>query len=371
TEDWYFLSHRLPAARAARDMGCDVTVITRIGNGRAAIETEGFRVIPLGMERKGKNPFAEIGVISSLVGLYRRERPELVHHVALKPILYGTIAARIARVPKIVNAFAGMGFAFIAESGSGRFFRTILEVAFRFLMRAPNVHLIVQNEDDRAMFHNLEIGSASRTHLIRGSGVDTGRFSSSPEPGGNLVAALVGRMLWDKGVGETVAAARILKQRGNPVRIVLVGTPDPANPRSIPESTLREWHDEGIVEWRGRVEDIPALWAQAHIALLPSYREGLPKSLLEAAACGRPMIAADVPGCRELVKDGENGLLVPVRDAEALADAIAKLADNSALRRELGQAARQTVEGEYSETSVADRITALYRSLLPARTNPS
>jgi len=364
TEDWYFLSHRLPMARAARDMGLEVVVATRIGKGREAIEKEGFRVLPLSMDRKGKNPFVEFGTVLSIAELYRHERPDLVHHVAMKPILYGSIAAWLAKVPAVINAFAGMGYVFISNSPLARLLRPIFIVLFRFLFRQEGRALVVQNEDDRNTAERLRLGDPANIYIIRGSGVDTEKFHPTPEPKGPLVATLVGRMLWDKGIGELVEAVRILKKRSVEIAVQLVGEPDPANPRSIPEQTLRDWEAEGLVKWLGRREDIAELLQQSNIAILPSYREGMPKSLLEGGASERALIATDVPGCRELVTDEENGLLVPLMDASALADAIERLDKDSALRAKLAKGARKRVMERHSDLVIADQIAALYRDAI-------
>ncbi|HEY0524988.1 MAG TPA: glycosyltransferase family 4 protein [Stellaceae bacterium] len=370
TEDWYFCSHRLPMARAARDLGCEVVVATRVDSHGEAIGAEGFRLVPLRrLDRRSADPLREAAAVRELYALYRRERPDLVHHVALKPVLYGALAARLAGVPSVVNALAGLGFVFASATPAARLLRPAVTSAFRFLLDRPGSRLLVQNEDDRAFFAGSGLVAAERIALVRGSGVDIARLAPTPDPaaadaGAVPIAALVGRMLWDKGVGEAVEASRKLRQRGVALRLALVGRPDPANPRSIPEATLRGWQAEGVAEWWGHRDDIAEIWRHASIALLPSYREGLPKALLEAAACGRPMLATDVPGCRELVRHEANGLLVPVRDAAALADALARLAADPALRRRLGAAARRTVEGEYAETAIAGAVQALYREML-------
>ena len=364
TEDWYFWSHRLPMARAARNIGFEVVVATRINKHREKIEAEGFRVVPLSLERKGKNPLKELAAIRAIAKVYKDEQPDLVHHVALKPILYGSIAARLVSVPRVINAFAGMGFVFIAESGLARLARPFLVTMLRFLFAAPNSHLVLQNNDDVAMFKDLGLGVDTRRHLIKGSGVDLEEFPICDEMPGDPVVTFVGRMLWDKGIGELVEAAKELKNKGLPVTVQLVGTPDPANPKSIPEETLRKWNEEGVVSWLGQRSDIAALWAGSHMAVLPSYREGLPKSLLEAAACGRAMIATDVPGCRELVNHGGNGLLVPVRESAPLAEAIERLALNAEERKAFGAQARLDIEAEYAAPVVSGQISALYQSLM-------
>ena len=367
TEDWYFRSHRLGLARAARDAGAEVAVATRVRDHGAAITQEGFRLLPLRLRRGGRNPLAELPALAEILRLYRRERPDLVHHVAMKPVLYGALAAALTGVPVVVNALTGLGALFIGGSATARLLGPVVRAALRPLLDRADSHLILQNDDDRALLERHGLIRHERVHLIRGSGVDVGRFRPAPEPGGPPVAALVARMLWDKGVGEFVAAARLLKRRGVPVRLVLVGPTDPENPAAIPEAVLRAWQEEGAVEWRGAVADIAGLWREAHIAVLPSYREGLPKALLEAAACGRPLIAADVPGCREIVRPGATGVLVPPRDAGALADAIERLAGDTALRAHLGRQAQALAEAEFAEDIVVRRTLDLYRALLPGR----
>lgn len=367
TEDWYFCSHRLPVARAARDAGAEVVVATRVRSHGAAIRAEGFRLVPLKWRRGSHAPAAELAALAEIIRLYRGERPDLVHHVALKPVIYGSVAAALARVPHTVNALTGLGALFIGSSAKTLALGSLARIALAPLLNRAGSRVILQNEDDRRLLESRRLLRHDRVSLIRGSGVDTGRFAPAPEPLGPPVAVLVARMLRDKGVGEFVAAARLLKQRGVHVRMQLAGPTDPDNPVSIDEGTLRGWQSEGLVEWLGPVADIAALWAKSHIAVLPSYREGLPKSLLEAAACGRPLIATDVPGCREIVQEGETGLLVPARNPAALADAIARLAGNGKLRYRLGARARTVVESEFSEDIVVRDTLALYRQLLSGR----
>ena len=369
TEDWYFWSHRLPIARAARAAGWEVLVATRVAEHGERIRREGFRLVPIGLRRRSLAPWREVAAIAELARLYRRERPDLVHHVAMKPVLYGSLAAALAGVPAVVNALAGMGYVFTSSGVKARLLRPLIRTAFRWLLDRPNSRLILQNPDDIAAMTGAAVAkgtvTAERVALIRGSGVDIQIFRPREEPGGTPVAVMVSRMLWDKGVGELVEAARLLRRREVPLRVVLVGPPDPDNPASIPERQLRDWDAAGDVAWWGERSDIAEIWAKGQIAVLPSHREGLPKSLLEAAACGRPMVAADVSGCREIVKDGVTGLLVPPGDAEGLADALERLARDPDLRRRLGAAARDLVEREFSEEAVVAQTLALYRSLVP------
>ncbi|WP_457571546.1 glycosyltransferase family 4 protein [Desulfovulcanus sp.] len=365
TEDWYFWSHRLPIARAARDMGMDVVVATRLQRHADLIREEGFRPIPLSWKRKSIHPGRELFSFYEILKIYGQEKPDIVHHVALKPVIYGTIAAIFARIPAVINALAGMGFIFASQSKKARLVRPFLLFLFRLLLQRKNTWLILQNPDDRDLFLSRNICSRDRIILIPGSGVDTAKFQPVPEPqDGVPVIVIVARMLWDKGVGELVEAAKILKDKGHKFEVWLVGSPDRENPASIPEKQLLDWHNRGLVKYLGYREDVSHIWRQAHIGVLPSYREGLPKSLLEGAASGRPLVTTDTPGCREVVRDGENGFLVPVRDARALADALAKLIEDRALRHKMGEKGRKIVEKEFSEQIVVEQTMNLYQRML-------
>ncbi len=353
TEDWYFCSHRLPIARAARSAGWDVVVATRVGSHGDRIRREGFRLVPIGLRRRSLAPWREIAAIAGLLRLYRRERPELVHHV-------GSFAAAMTGVPAVVNALAGMGYVFTSTRLKARALRPFVKMAFRWLLDRSNSRVILQNPDDVAAMVDGTV-AAERVALIRGSGVDTKAFAGTNEPDGMPVAVMVSRMLWDKGVGELVQAARLLRRRKVRLRVVLVGSPDPENPASIPEHQLRDWDRSGDVAWWGERSDIARIWAGSHIAVLPSYYgEGVPKSLLEAGASARPMLATNMSGCREIVVDGITGILVPPRDVAALADGLEALARDKSLRQRLGAAARELVEREFSEAKVVEQTMALY-----------
>ena len=367
TEDWYFCSHRLPIARAARDAGFEVVVATRVQSHGEKILDEGFRLVPLRWRRRSLNPWRETRVLVDLVKIYRRERPDVVHHVALKPAVYGSLAARVCRTPSVVNTVAGLGYVFTSRQTKAAALKPLLRLAFRFLFNRPNVRLIVQNPDDGEALARFCRVRPEQTVLIRGSGVDLSRFVPMPEPAGAPNVTLVSRMLWDKGVGELVEAARRLRESGDAIRVTLVGSPDPENPASIPESQLKTWQREGLVDWLGYREDILNVWADTTIAALPTYREGVPKTLIEAAACARPIIATDVPGCREIVKSGENGFLVPARDAGALVDAIRRLARDPELRRRMGAKGREHAANGFSEETVVEQTMAVYNSLVLMR----
>ncbi len=363
SEDWYFCSHRLPLGKALHAAGAEVIVATRVRDHGKIIEQAGLRVIPIGLDRSGLNPLHDLGTLRELLRIYRRERPDLVHHVALKPTLYGALCARLTGVPAVVNALAGLGYLFSSPTPKARLLRPFARLGLRALVNRRNSRTILQNPDDIALFQTDLGARPDRLALIRGSGVDTARFRPHPPPDGTPVAVCVSRMLWDKGINELVEAARLLRQRGTDIRIRLVGPTD-ENPASIPQATLDQWRADGIVDLAGPIDDIPGEYTRAHIAVLPSYREGLPKSLLEAAACGRPMVATDVPGCREICREEETGLLVPARSVDPLADALERLAGDAELRQRLGHRARQVAEAEFAEKVVIAETLALYQDLL-------
>ncbi len=366
-EDFFFVSHRMTLARAARDAGYRVVVATRVAAHGQAIEAEGFRLVPIRLRRGLRNPLADAMAILDLVGVYRRERPDLVHHLSLKPVVFGSIAARLARAPVVVNALTGLGLLYSEAPGASLWLRGPVSAALRLLSAGRRTWTLVQNADDLATLRAAGIGTDERRVLIRGSGVDIGRFTPTQEAPGVPVAAMVARLVGLKGVRDLVAAARILKARGTAIRIALVGSPDPDNPTAISREEIESWVEDGLVEWWGQRSDIPAVWAEAHIAVQPSRGgEGIPKSLLEAGASARPLVTTDVPGCRELVSDGVDGLVVPPRNPVALADALEALATDAALRRRLGRAARATVESQHADTAVAAATLALYRRALSA-----
>ncbi len=365
TEDWYFCSHRLALAIHARAAGYEVLVATRVDRCGDVIRGAGLRLLPIGLRRRSLAPWREIAAILEIYQLYRAERPDIVHQVAMKPVLYGSLAAWISRVPVVINAMAGLGFVYASGSGLAKILRPFVRLALRLAFSPSRVRVVLQNPDDDRIVGSLAV-PAQRRVLIRGSGVDTEKFTPTPEPEGPMVVTLVARMLADKGVFEFVEAARIVHQTEPQVRFRLVGPQDEENPACIDATALQAWTAEGHVQWCPGNDDIPDLWARSHIAVLPSYREGLPKALLEAAACGRAMVAADVPGCREIVLAGETGLLVPARDHAALAQAVLKLIKHPELRRVMGERARQHVLDNFSQHQIIGQTLALYRECLTA-----
>jgi glycosyltransferase involved in cell wall biosynthesis len=362
SEDWYFLSHRLPMARAARDSGYDVHVATRVVDGAEAIEAEGFKLHSIPFARGGVGPVAALRTIAALRRIHRNVRPVLAHHVALQAAVLGSLAA-IGRRTICVNALTGFGFTFISENIKARLLKPLIVFLLRFLcMRGKNVAL-VQNPDDREALLSLGV-AAEHIALIPGSGVDVERLRPLAEPEGTSTVAFVGRLLEDKGIRPLVGAIRLLQGRGIAVNLLIAGDLDPANPSSVKPSELDEWTKSPGITWAGHVTDISTVWAKAHIAALPSRREGLPKALLEAAACGRPMVATDVPGCREVVIPDKTGLLVPLDDRNALAGAIGKLAGSAILRARYGAAARILAVEKFSAPAIGRQTVQLYDRLL-------
>lgn len=359
----FFLSHRLPIALGARATGYDVHIAAPDHQRRSEIEREGLAFHPIPLSRSGATPWSEIGVLRALIRLYEVLRPDLVHHVTHKPVLYGSVAARLTRVPAVVNAISGLGYVFIAPGWRATIRRRAITAAYHLAFAHPNCRGIFQNSDDADVFLGPGAVRPGQVVYIRGSGVDLTHFRPTPEPQGVPVVMLASRMLWDKGVGDFVDAARLLRGRGVPCRAVLVGDTDPGNPSAVPRTQLESWVADGVVEWWGHRSDIGTVLASANVVCLPSYREGLPKVLLEAAASGRAIVTTDVPGCREVVREGENGLLVPVRDPEALAVALQRLIADPGKRAELGARSRAIAEAEFGVRGVVDATLAVYASL--------
>lgn len=365
TEDWVFCTHRLPLAIAAKKAGYDVGVVTNVNQHADRIREAGIRLIQYNLDRGSMNPFKAVGLILQLAKIYRNEKPDLVHHVAIKPILYGSVAARMARVPHVVNAITGMGYIFTSTQLKARLLRPIINLSFKALLNGRRSKLIMQNQDDRSTLIKTGIVDEERTVLIRGAGVNTDEFSCTPEPTEEPpLIVLPARMLKDKGVVEFVTAAGMLKERGVEARFALVGDADCHNHAAVSEEVLKGWVDSGVVEWWGRKENLPGVLASCHIVCLPSYREGLPKALLEAASVGRPIVTTDTVGCREVVRDGENGFLVPLYSTVELADALQKLIEDSKLRAQMGHKGREMIRNNFTIENVTAETLALYHEVL-------
>jgi glycosyltransferase involved in cell wall biosynthesis len=365
TEDWYFWSHRLPIARAAKEQGYQVVIATRVQAHGERIKNEGFKLIPLSMRRRSKNPVREIAALFQLYRIYRQEKPDLVHHVALKPILYGSLAAQFSGISNVVNALTGLGYVFTAQGAWASLLRKVVALLYRFAFSADNCRVIFQNPEDASLLTGKGIVSVEKTVLIRGSGVDVQLFTpAEEEPPGPPKIIIVSRMLKDKGIAELVAAAAMLNQQRIACQFLLAGIPDPENPASISEEQLLAWNREYPVSWLGYVDDVPILLKQCHIGVLASYREGVPKGLLEVAAAGLPVVATDVPGCREVVRHGVNGFLVPPKDPISLAEALTRLVQDKGMRQRMGKAGREIAVNEFSEEQVIRDTLNLYEKML-------
>lgn len=362
--DWYFYWHRLGVAERIAARGYEVHVATPDGRFRASIEAAGLRFHPIQIDRQGLNPLRDVATIKDVVELYRALSPDLVHHVAVKPIIYGSIAAKITGVPVIVNAMPGLGYVFVSRQLTARLIRPGIAAAFRFLVNAPNTKVIVENHDDLKRWVAWGVMRPDRVVVSPGCGVDVETFRPGAEPLGLPLVILPARLLFYKGVAEFVQAARILKARGVQARFALVGEGDEGNPACVPSDLLRQWQKEGVVELFGWHDDMAQVLAQCHIVCLPSHGgEGVPRSLLEAAASGKPIVATNVSGCRDAVRDGENGYLVPPRQAGPLADAIERLVRDADLRRLMGERGRERALKEFSVAIVAAQTLQVYDEL--------
>jgi glycosyltransferase involved in cell wall biosynthesis len=366
TEDWFFASHFLPMARAAREMGLEVVVVTRVRDHRSVIEQAGARAVALEAERRSLNPMAAGYAAGRLAAILRAEKPDIVHCIALRAILVGGAAAVMAGVPRRVYALTGLGFLGARSDVVGRGARTALHSLIRGPLQNAHTHFLFENPDDPRL---LGLDPADeRVTIVGGAGVDPEALRPAPlPPQPPLKVALVARMLWSKGIDIAVEAARRARARGSAIELSLYGVPDPSNPKAIPEQMLREWSGEPGVTWHGATRDVAAVWRAHHVCCLPSRGgEGLPRTLLEGAACGRAIVTTDVPGCRALVRDGIEGWLVPPNDAAALADVFARLAQDPALVLRMGEAARARILDGFTERYVMDAVKRLYARLLAA-----
>jgi glycosyltransferase involved in cell wall biosynthesis len=334
SEDWYFVSHRLKLAQELVKQGHEVILVSNIGSCRDIIESSGIRIVNLQLNRRSLNPFIFIYELLLLASIYLSEKPDVVHHVALRSVMLGGITARICRIRRVVNAVTGMGFLFTGKQRNP-LARRLLERAIPFAMSRSIV--IVQNSDDAHLLRELGVPEAG-LKIIPGAGVDTERFAPGPRENALPIVMAAARLLRDKGIGEFVEAARSLQGQG--MRFVLVGMIDKDNPSSIPEDEVTGWVEKGYVEWWGHSSDMPETLKKADIFCLPSYREGIPKGLIEAMSTGIACITTDAPGCRETLIHGESGLIVPVKDSASLAEAILKLVQDPELRKRLGEQAR-------------------------------
>ena len=364
SEDWFFCSHFMERAIAAKRAGYEVVVVARENIHAEAIRKAGLRFIPLIFRRKGTNPFIELVTIFNIWRIYKEQKPDLIHHVALKPLIYGSFVARLMGIKGVVNAPVGLGYVFTSEKWIAILLRYFITLAIKLLINPPLSKVVFENKDDLNKFVQSDLVSSADAVLIRGAGVNVSEFVPTTEPNKPLVIILIARMLWDKGIREYIEAAKFIKKDFSDIRFLLIGAPDLDNPASIPLSQLEDWNKEGAVDCLGHQNNIPKMLSQCHVVCLPSYREGLPKSLLEALAAGKPVVTTDVPGCREVVTDKDNGLLVPVKNIVELARALTILIQSPELRTKYGARGRERAEKEFSSNIVINATLNVYDELL-------
>lgn len=359
----FFLSHRLPLAIAAKKAGYEVHIATASGHGVSKIKSKGLIHHSIPFERSGQNIFFDFLTFISLIKLFRSVRPTLIHLVTIKPVIYGGIAARLVGIKSVIAAISGLGTVFIDKSFSGYLRQLFVFTFYRAAFKHCNFAVIFQNLDDKNVFIEKNLVKSDYCHIIRGSGVNLSEYSFIPEPDSIPIIVMASRLLKDKGVFEFVESAKILKKQGLKIIFRLIGESDSENKTSISQKLLKKWQSEDFVELLGYREDIADQYAKANIVCLPSYREGLPKSLIEAAACGRAVVTTDVPGCRDAITPGITGLLCSVKDADNLAITIKTLIDDPNMRREMGRAGRELAQAEFAIEYIVNKHLDLYSRL--------
>lgn len=363
----FFLSHRLPLAQEASRRGHAVVILCGVGTGEELLAEHNLNWRSYPLSRSGINPLQELRTLRMLMKIYREEQPDLVHHVTIKPVIYGTLAARWGGVPAVVNAVPGMGFVFIRRGIIAATRRVFVNLMYRLSLSHPKMRVIFQNTDDMRGFIANAIVDRAHASLIRGAGVDLDTFRYLPEPPEPITFLLVARMLRHKGVVEFVTAAQTIKPQHPGWCFQLLGDVDSGNPASLSREQLLAWSADGDVAWLGHRDEVAELMARCHVVVLPSYREGLPKTLLEAAACGRAMIASDIAGCREVVRDNVTGIIVPVRDVEHLVAAMIRMGTEHEFRQRCGEAARKKAEALFSVDDVIRDTFLVYDELVPVQ----
>ena len=362
--DWFFLSHRKDIALAARQAGWDVTIVTADTGRLKDIEAIGLKVVNLPMSRSGMNIIEELGTLNFLRRLYQRERPDVVHHVGMKTILWGTLAAKFVKANGVVNAVSGLG-GFFAEDNKSLLAKVMPKV-LRFSHRRQDLLVIFQNHEDEAMYVKKGIIKSRQSRFIKGSGVNLEEFCYTPEPvSGSVKVILTARMITEKGVFLLVEAAeRLRKEYEDKAEFWLAGGLDD-HPGAVTKEQLDDVCDGKYIKWLGYRTDVKELLQQSHIVAFPSYyMEGLPKSLIEAAAIGRPIITTQSIGCKDTVDDGVNGYLIPAKDVDALTETLRCLIDNADLRQKMGKASREKAEKEFSLDLVIEKHLRIYNELL-------
>ena len=364
TEDWFFHSHFLDRAKYIASSGGTVGIATRFSIHEEELRDLGFELFPIDFSRRGLNPITEFITALKIRRIVRRFKPDIAHNIALKPVVTGTFGELLGGQGAVINALVGMGYIFTSTDTRASVVKPILSRILKFLLRSNSVHVVIENPDDLNSLVDEGFVRKSQISLIRGAGVDLIAFPFQPEATGPVVVTMVSRILRDKGVLEFIDSASQLQSKMPEVKFQIVGEPDLGNPSAIQQSEIDSWESLPNVKYLGRRSDIADILKGSHIVCLPSYREGLPKSLLEALSSGRPIITSDVPGCREVCEDGVNGLLIPARDSIALSDAIEKLAINPELRQAMGRAGRMRAESEFSSELVCTQTLDLYRRLM-------
>lgn len=359
--DWYLYNFRMSLAKELRAQGHEVLLLSPPGSFQALLQQEDFHWTSFPLSRQGFNPFHELQSLWQLVGLYRQLRPDIIHHFTIKPVIYGSMAARLLGIRGIINSITGLGHLFIDQGLNTRLLRTVAIWLYRISL--PGTYVIFENPEDRDIFIQRRFLKAGQTHLILGTGVDVDKFRPGPKTNEVPVVLFSSRLLITKGFLEFMEAARLLREKGLKARFAVAGTNDPGNPASIVDEQIESWKQSDLLEWWGWQDNMPAALAQADIFCLPSYREGVPNALLEAAACGLPIVTTDAPGCRDVVTDNVNGLLVPVQNAKALAEALEILIISSELRRKMGAAGRQIAVEQFSTAKVNRETLAVYSLL--------
>lgn len=365
--DWFFVSHRLNIALAARAKNYEVHIATAITHQGDLLKSHGLIVHPLSLGRSDQGLWTVFREFAQMYRVCREVKPDLVHLVTIKPVLLGGLATRLAGVPAVVAAVSGLGFVFVSSGFKAKLRRWLVAAVYKWAFDHRNLRVIFQNVDDRDLVCRMTGLAPQRAVLIRGSGADLQIYRYTPIPEGEPLVILASRLLFDKGVREFIEAIRLLRServQGDPIRFALVGAPDPGNPSSISEAELAGWARDGVVELWGHREDMPQVLAAASVVVLPSYREGMPKVLIEASACGRAIVTTDIPGCRDVIEPGISGILVPPRDARALATAMAKLVGDRGLCASMGMAGRRLAERAYDVKQVVAEHLRIYRELL-------
>lgn len=362
--DWFFLSHRLPIALEAMRQGYQVHIATGLTDKQGELQRNGLVVHPLTLDRSSVGLGNAWHTVVQLWQVFRTVRPDVVHLVTIKPVLLGGLVARLAGVPAVVAAVSGLGFVFMARGSIAAVRRWLVGVLYCVALGHNNSKVIFQNADDLRSLAKVAHLPAANVAMIRGSGVDLARYTHVPLLGGVPVVLLAARLLADKGVLEFVQAARLLRQRGCNARFVLVGTVDVANPTSFTDADVSAWVHDGVVEWWGHRADMPQVLEAVQLVVLPSYREGLPKVLIEAAACGRAVVTTDVPGCRDAIEPSVTGVLVPVRNAVALADAMEALINDPGRCKVMGAAGRALAEKAFDVRQVVAAHLQIYQELI-------